>query len=343
MRAVIQHGIRDVRLGQWPRPSLRPGEVLVRVRSVTICASDIHVFAEGNVGGVSWDEPFVPGHEAAGVVEDSNGTELAAGTPVVLDPAAPCRACDMCAEGLFHLCRNLKFLDLPPVHGAMRELVAWPANRAFPVPESVDLVEAPLIEPLCIAVHALELVSNADGATVLVAGCGAIGLFTARLAKIHGAATVIATDLIPERLAAARELGADATVNISETDPVEVALARTGGRGVDIAFEAAGPPAALEQCLAAVRPAAQVVVIGIPSEDEYCVRASGLRRRELTLRFVRRQNENYAEAIGLVRDGRVRLSPILTHTFPMERAQEAFELAERKGEGAIRVAIVPQA
>jgi L-iditol 2-dehydrogenase len=341
MRAVIQHGIRDVRLGEWPRPSPASGDVLIRVRSVTICASDIHVFAEGNVGGVSWDEPFVPGHEAAGVVEDPNGTHLPAGTRVVLDPAAACRACDMCAQGLFHLCRNLEFLDLPPVHGAMRELVAWPADRAFPVPESVNLVEAPLIEPLCIAVHALELVPKADGATVLVAGCGAIGLFTVQLAKIRGAATVIATDLIPERLAAAQELGADATVNVSEADPAQAAVAHTGGRGVDIAFEAAGPAAALEQCLDAVRPAGQVVVIGIPSEDEYRMRASELRRRELTLRFVRRQNENYPEAIGLVRDGRVRLSPILTHTFPMERAQEAFELAERKGEGAIRVAVVP--
>lgn len=341
MRAVIQHGIRDVRVGEWPRPSVQPGEVLIRVRSVTICASDIHVFAEGNVGGVSWDEPFVPGHEAAGTVEDSNGTRLAAGTPVVLDPAAACRACDMCADGLFHLCRNLRFLDLPPVHGAMRELVAWPADRAFPVPEGIDLVEAPLIEPLCIAVHALELASRPGGAVVLVAGCGAIGLFTIRLAKVHGAARVLATDLIPERLAAAQDMGADATVDISQADPVEAALQQTGGRGVDVAFEVAGPPEALQQCLGAVRPAGEVVVIGIPSEDEYCLRASELRRRELTLRFVRRQNENYREAIELVRDGRVNLSSVLTHRFPMEKAQEAFELAERKGEGAIRVAVVP--
>jgi L-iditol 2-dehydrogenase len=315
--------------------------VLIRVRSVTICASDVHVFAEGNVGGVSWDEPFVPGHEASGIVEDSNGTDLPIGTPVVLDPAASCGACDMCERGLYHLCRNLRFLDLPPVHGAMRELVAWPADRTFAIPNAVELVEAPLIEPLCIGVHALELASRPEGAAVLVAGCGAIGLFTLQLAKVRGAATVIATDLIPERLAVARDIGADVTIDVSEADPVEAVAEQTGGRGVDIAFESAGPPEALEQCLGAVRPAGEVIVIGIPSEDEYRVRASELRRRELTLRFVRRQNENYAEAIGLVRDGRVRLGPLLTHRFPMERAQEAFELAERKGEGAIRIAVLP--
>jgi L-iditol 2-dehydrogenase len=340
MQAVIQHGIRDVRLGEWPEPSPGPGEVLVRVRAVTICASDIHVFAEGNIGGVSWDAPFVPGHEAAGAVEDSNGTHLAAGAQVVLDPASPCRGCDMCKDGLYHLCRNLAFLDLPPVHGAMRELVAWPADRIFLVPESVDLVEAPLIEPLCIAVHALELASRVEGSTVLVAGCGAIGLFTMQMAKIRGAARVIATDLIPERLTIARKLGADMTVNVSEADPAQTLVEETGGRGVDIAFEAAGPPEALQQCLDAVHPAGEVVVIGIPSDDEYRLRASDLRRRELSLRFVRRQNENYPEAIDLVAQGRIDLGPLLTHRFSAEKAQEAFELAERKGEGAIRVAVL---
>jgi L-iditol 2-dehydrogenase len=314
---------------------------LVRVRSVTICASDLHVYSEGNVGGVSWDHPFVPGHEAAGVVADANGTALAEGTPVVLDPAAACHQCDMCAAGLYHLCRNVRFLDLPPVQGAMRELVAWPANRAFALPESVDLVQAPLIEPLCVAVHALELASHPRGAEVLIAGCGAVGLFTLQVAKVGGAARVIVTDPVPERLAAARELGADLAVEVGREAPAAEVLAVTDGRGVDIAFEAAGPEEALKQCIEAVRPAGEVIVIGIPSEDEYRLAPSGLRRREMTLKFVRRQNENYPEAIELVRQGRVRLDRVLTHRFPIERAREAFELAERKGDGAIRVAVLP--
>ena len=341
MRAVVQSGIHHVRLEEWAAPVPTPGEVLIRIRSVTICASDIRIFAEGNVGGVSWDGPFVPGHEAAGVIEDSNGTELKEGTAVVLDPAMPCRSCDMCAAGLLHLCRDLRFLDLPPVHGAMRELVAWPADSTFPLPESLDVVAAPLLEPLCVAVHAVELASGVENATVLVAGCGAIGLCTLQMARIRGAATVFATDPIPERLAAAREMGADEVIEVGRQDPVHEIARATGGRGVDIAFEAAGPSEALQQCLDVARPAGQVVVIGIPPEDEYRVPASLLRRRELTLRFVRRQNKNFPEAISLVQEGRVRLRPLLTNRFPMERAQEAFELAEGKGEGAIRVAVTP--
>ncbi len=340
MRAVVQYGVRDIRLEERPEPTPRPGEVLVRTRAVTICASDIHMFAEGNVGGVSWEGPFVPGHEAAGVVEDPNGTDLAAGTLVVLDPAVACHDCDMCGDGLFHLCRNLKFCDLPPVDGAMRDLIVWPAERVFAVPQSVAGVEAPLIEPLCIGVHALELISGAAGAVVAVVGCGAIGLFTLQMARLRGAAKVFATDPIGERLEVARELGADETIQVGVGDPVTEVLRATEGRGVDVVFEAAGPPEALEQCLGMVRPAGEVVVIGIPSADEYRMQASSLRRRELTLRFVRRQNENYPEAIELVRRGAIRLGPVLTHRFPVERAQEAFELAERKLEGAVRVAVV---
>jgi L-iditol 2-dehydrogenase len=341
MKAVVQSAVHRVGVEEWPAPVPAPGEVLVRIRSVTICASDIHMFAEGNVGGVSWDGPFVPCHEAAGVVEDSNGTELKKGTPVVLDPAAPCRCCDMCREGLFHLCRDTKFLDLPPVHGGMRELVAWPADSTFPAPENLDVVEAPLLEPLTVGIHAVELASRLEKATVLIAGCGAIGLCTLQMAKVRGAARVFASDLIPERLAAARELGADGVIEVGRQDPVEEIMKATAGRGVDIAFEAAGPQEAVRQCLDAVRPAGEVVFIGVPSEDEYRLKSSELRRKELTFRFVRRQNENFREAIALVNEGRVRLSPLLTHRFPMERAQEAFELAERRGEGAIRVAVTP--
>ncbi len=331
MRALLQHAINDLRLADLPRPKPGPGEVLLRIRSVTICASDLHLYTEGNVGGVSWDRPFVPGHEAAGEVVDPNGSSFAVGTPVVIDPAIPCRACDQCAAHRFHLCRELRFCDLPPTDGAMQEYLAWPANQVFALPETVDLVAAPLLEPLCVAVHATELAPDLTGATVLVAGCGAIGLFTIQMARVRGARTILASDLLPERLALARQLGADTVVRVGTDAPPA---------DVDVAFEAAGPPEAVQQCLDAVRPGGTVVVIGIPSEDRYLLRPSQLRRHELTLRFCRRQNENYPEAISLVREGKVRLDPILTHRFPVERAQEAFALAERKAEGALRVAVM---
>jgi L-iditol 2-dehydrogenase len=341
MRAVLQYGVHDIRLGEMAPPIPGPGEALIRVRAVTICGSDLHAYAEGSISGVSWDEPFVPGHEVAGEVVDSNGTGLAEGTPVVLDPAASCFRCYYCTSGRYHLCRNQRFLDMPPAHGAMRELLAWPANRMFAVPAQLDLTMAPLLEPLAVGVHTVERAARVEGATVLVVGCGGIGLCVVQVARARGARQVIAVDLVAERLAVARKLGADVTIDASRASAAAEALEASGGHGVDTAFEAAGPQEALDACLAATRSAGEVVVVGIPSEDAYHLSSAHLRRREMTLRFVRRQNENFPEAIRLVTDGRVRLEPMLTHRFPIERAREAFELAERKGDGAIRVAVLP--
>ncbi len=341
MRAVFQYGIRDVRLGEMDPPIPAPGEALIRVRSVTICGSDLHAYAEGSISGVSWAEPFVPGHEVAGEVVDSNGTGLAVGSHVVLDPAASCFHCYYCDSGLYHLCRNQRFLDMPPVHGAMRELLAWPANRMFVVPPSIDIVLAPLLEPLAVGVHAVELARRVEGATLLVVGCGGIGLCILQVARARGARRIIAADLVPERLAVAKELGADVTIDAGRSSAAAEALEASGGHGADLAFEAAGPQAALDLCLAATRSASEVIVAGIPAEDEYRFSSADLRRREMRLQFVRRQNENFPEAIRLVEAGLVKLEPMLTHRFALDQAKQAFEVAEQKRDDAIRVAVLP--
>ncbi len=338
MRAVLQHGIGDVRVAEVPPPSPGPGEVLLRIHAVTICASDIHLYAEGNVGGEGWQRPFVPGHEAAGVVADSNGSGLAVGTPVVFDPAIPCRACDRCARGDFHLCRDILFCDMPPTDGAMRDFLAWPAVQCFPIPEPLDLTRAPLLEPLCVGAHATLLARNLEGATVAIFGCGAVGLCTLQMARVRGAKTIFAVDPIPERRAVALALGADDTLPGGE-EAVAALTAFTGDAGVDVAFEAAGPPEAMQQCLDVVRPAGEVVVIGIPAEEIYPIRPAQVRRNELTLHFCRRQNENYPEVISLVREGKVQLAPMLTHRFPVAQAAEAFRFAQARTDGAIRVAV----
>lgn len=339
MRAVLQHGIRDLRVADLPQPKPGPGEVLLRTHAVTVCGSDIHTWAEGSIGGVKWDRPFVPGHEVAATVEDPNGSTFLAGASVTVDPSAPCQACDMCAMGNYHLCRQVRFLDLPPVDGAMRELFAWPVAQVFALPETLDLAEAALIEPLTVAVHAMDLAAGLQGAVAAVVGCGAVGLLILQMARLRGAKTIFAADLVPERLAVARGLGADAVFRAGDSDLAAEILRATDGRGVDTAFEAAGPGEALRECIGMARPAGQVIVIGVPSEEEYTLSAPPLRRHELTLRFVRRQNGNFPEAISLVREGRICLGPLLTHRFPAERAREAFDLAERRGDGAVRVAV----
>jgi len=341
MRGVRVHGIRDVRIEHLPEPKLRPGEVLLRVPLVTLCASDMHVYLRGEIGGVSWDQPFVPGHECAGIVLDSNGTDLVAGTRVAIDPAIPCGNCDMCSETMFHLCRHLEFMAMPPRHGSMCEKIAMPRRCLFPVPDDMDLGDIALLEPLAVAVHAVELARMKPGATVALLGCGGIGLCILMVARAKGAGPIMATDLVPERLAVAKDLGADATFLAAEESPVEKILERTGGRGVDVVFEAAGAQETPQQAVEVCRPGGSVVLVGIPAEDRLEIRLSEARRKELLLINVRRQNENYPEAISLIVSGQVNVKPILTHRLPLQQISRAYELMDTRAEGSIRVAVEP--
>jgi L-iditol 2-dehydrogenase len=337
MKVALLHGLRDLRISEEPAPTPAPGECLVEVKAVTICGSDLHVFAEGNVGGVSWDGPFSPGHEFAGLCYGA--ANFPDGTPVVADPAISCEKCDMCQRGWQHLCRNLVFAGLPPVQGALRQFIAWPEHLLFPVPEWLDISVAPLIEPLAVAVHALELAPPPPDGKIAILGSGGVGLCILLTARAAGVQHILMTDILPERLALAEKLGAEVTVLADHDNPVTVAKEWTEGLGCDVIYEAAGAPDTPAQALDMVRPKGTVAIAGIPVEDAMTVRASAGRRYEITLAWVRRQNHNYPAAISLVEHHQIDLSPLLTHRFPLEKANDAFELAVKKADNSLRVAI----
>jgi len=337
MRSVQLHGIRDVRIHGEDKPSPRPGECLVEVKAVTICGSDLHIYAEGNVGGVGWDRPFIPCHEFAGICH--GGQHIPEGAKVVADPALPCQRCDMCLRGWRHLCRNLVFCGLPPCEGALREFIAWPEHALFPCPDFLSFGEMALVESLAVAVHAVELAPPPPGGRVAILGCGGIGLSVLQVARAAGASELLATDLVPERLDIAHRLGADVAVLADKEDPIAVAEDWSHGDGVDVVYEAAGAPDTPAQAVEMARPKGTVALLGIPVEDVMTVRASRARRHELTIVWVRRQNHNYPKAIALVEKGLVSLKPLLTHCFPAEQADAAFALAETRKEGAVRVGI----
>jgi len=339
MKAARVHGIRDVRIEEVPEPFPAPGEVLLRVPLVTICASDLHVYLRGQIGGVGWDRPFIPGHEFAGVVLDPNGTDLPKGTRVAVDPAISCGKCDMCLSGHGNVCRNLQFCAMPPLDGAMRERIAWRRDAVFPVPDSVDMDEIPLLELLAIAVHSVELADMPPGATVAVLGCGGMGLCILQAALAKGAARALASDLVPERVEIAKSLGADLAILAAPENPVPALLKATGGHGADVVFEAAGAVETPQQAIEICKPAGKVVLVGIPEEDRLPIRLSDARRNEIALINVRRQNENYAEAVSLAASGKVKLKPLLTHRFALEHVARAYEIMETRADGSIRIGI----
>jgi L-iditol 2-dehydrogenase len=337
MRVARLHGIRDIRIEEAARPTPRSGECLVEVKAVTICGSDIHMYAEGSIGGLVVEKPFIPGHEFTGICR--GGKNIPEGAMVVADPALSCEECDMCLRGWQHLCRKLLFAATPPMEGALCEYVCWPEAALFQAPVFLSFAEAALLEPLAVAVHAIELAPPPSDGYVAILGGGGIGLCVLQAVRAAGAKKILVTDLVPERLELALKLGADIAILADNDNPVAKAAEWTHGKGVDVIYETAGAVDTPAQAVEMARPKGSVALLGIPKEDVMSVSASAGRRRELSIVWVRRQNHNYPEAIRLVEEGLVALPPLLTHSFPLERAAEAFALAESKKDGALRVAI----
>jgi L-iditol 2-dehydrogenase len=332
MRVARLHGTGDLRLADEPAPEPRAGEVLVRVTAVGICGSDLHWYDESGIGEAVLSRPLVLGHEAAGVI--ASGPRV--GARVAIDPNLPCDACETCARGLGHLCARVRFLGHSDTDGAMRELIAWPEDRLVPVPDAIDDVAAAMLEPLGVAIHALRLADLRPGGTIAITGAGPIGQLLVRLAFAAGASAVVVTDRLPHRVEAARGAGAIAEL-VDGGAERERLLAALGGRPADTAIEIAGADDAIATAAVLVRPGGTVVVAGIPVGNDSVVPASVLRRKGTDLRFSRRMNRVYPEAIALVASGRIRPADVVTGVFPLAEAGAAFATAVRREGGKVVV------
>jgi L-iditol 2-dehydrogenase len=316
MRVARLYGVGDVRLSDEPAPTAGPGETLVRVSAVGICGSDLHWYGQGGIGDARLERPLVAGHEFAGVTAD--------GRRVAVDPAVPCNQCDLCLAGHPNLCRHLRFAGHGADDGGLRDEVAWPDRCLVPLPDSLSPAAGALLEPLGVALHAVDLGHVRAGHSVGVFGCGPIGLLVLQVARAAGATGLFVTEPLPHRLDAARGFGAQKW---------------TAGREVDVAFECAGANGAVDDAIAAARPGGRVVLVGIPDDDRTSFSASVARRKGLTLALSRRMKHTYPRAIRLVESGRVDLRSIVTHHFPLEQAATAFAVAQRR-EG-LKVIVVP--
>lgn len=319
MRVARLHGREDLRLHDEDKPRPGAGEVLVRVGAVGVCGSDIHWFAEGGIGDVRVARPFVLGHEFGGVTED--------GRRVAVDPAIPCEACPSCLAGHANLCPSVRFAGDGAYDGGLGEWIAWPQRCLVPLPDPLTEADGAMLEPLGIAIHALDLAHLRLGARIGVFGCGPIGLLLVQLARLAGA-RVFATDLAgrPHRLEAARALGAEV---FAADDGREGGAIRdaAGSGGLDVALETAGEQAAVDAAVEAVRPGARVVLVGIPVEARTSFVAGSARRKGLTLVLARRMGDVYARAVQLVASGRVDVRSLVTHRFPLAEIRAAFDVA----------------
>lgn len=327
MRAARLHAPGTICLHAEDEPVAAPGEEIVRVTAVGLCGSDLHWYREGSIGDATLAAPLVLGHEMAGVIEGGPRH----GMRVAVDPAVPCGRCDVCASGWRNLCPTVRFAGHGSVDGGLRELISWPSQLLHPLPREVDGVLGALLEPLGVALHAVDLAHIRLGATVAVVGCGPIGLCVAAAARLAGASQVIAVEPLAHRRHAAMTFGADAAIDPADAMGDEVA---------DVAIDAAGTQAAVDLAVRLVRPGGRVVLAGIPDEDRTTFHASTARRKGLTLALVRRMNEAYPRAIRLARTGRIPLDALTSHRFVLAQTGAAFRVAAARS--GLKVVVEPQ-
>lgn len=335
MKSVRLHATHDLRVHDEPVPTPQHGEVLIKVKSIGVCGSDLHWYNEAGIGDAKLHHPLVLGHEFAGIVADGPRT----GERVAVDPALPCGHCEWCLDGHPNLCPNTRFSGHGKDDGALREYMAWPEHALFTLPDSISDADGAMLEPLGVAIHTVDLAHLKAGASVGVFGCGPIGLLTLQMARVSGATRIVATDMRQHRLDVAAETGATDTFISTGHDHEEskAILAATNKRGLDVVFECAGDQHAVDAAFDAVRIGGKVVLCGIPSEDHTSFIASVARRKGLTIKMVRRMKHVYPRAIDLVARGRVDLRSLVSHHFPLEKSEEAFRIAD--GRQGVKVVI----
>jgi len=322
MKSVRLHAIRNLQLHNEPVSDIREGEKLVRVNAVGICGSDLHWFSEAGIGDAQLKRPLILGHEFAGVTE--------AGERVAVDPAIPCGCCEWCEKGHPNLCANLKFAGHGTQDGALREFISWPQKCLYQLPNSISDADGAMLEPLGVAIHAVDLGKLKAGMTIGVFGCGPIGLLIIQLARLSGAAQIIATDKLIHRVDAAKRFGASQAFRVDDQRELEQMQAMLKEGVVDVAFESAGEQEAIDDAFAAVVPGGKVILVGIPADDTTCFSASNARRKGLTIKLVRRMKHTYPRAIDLVAKGLVDVHSLVPHRFPLDQSMEAFQAAARR-------------
>lgn len=347
MHAQVLHAVGDMRYQTIPRPEPGPGQVLVRVAFCGVCGSDLpRTFSKG-----TYRFPTVIGHEFAGTVAacGSEAPGFAVGDPVVVFPLIWCGQCPACEQGSYAQCLNYDYLGSRR-DGAFAEFVVVPARNLLHVPEDVPLAVAAMTEPAAVALHALRRAGPLLGQTVAIFGAGPIGLMTVQWARLMGASKVLIFDIVPQKLALARELGFDYAFHSRVVDAVGQVEAETGGQGAHVCIEAAGVPTTTLQALAAARRGGRVVLLGNPSADVALPVAliSQILRRELTVfgtwnsDFSATGNDDdWRTVLDALAAGTLDLEALISHHLPLSQAFEALKMMASQTDFYAKVLIHP--
>jgi L-iditol 2-dehydrogenase len=343
MQALLLSEYRKLELVSIEPPALGPQDVLVRVAACGICGSDVHGY-DGSSGRRI--PPIVMGHEAAGTVVEVGAevNSIRVGDRVTFDSTISCGKCESCRQGHMNLCGNRRVFgvscDEYRQHGAYAEFVAVPQNVLYPLPPELPFEHAALIEPVSVALHAVDLLKIKPGERAVVVGSGMIGLLVIQALRAAGCRDVTAVDIDSGRLQLARELGATHTIDSKKTDAVAAVLELTDGRGADVAAEVVGNTAALSTAVRSVARGGRVVLVGnISPEVELPLQI--VVARELTILGSCASAGEYPRAIELVANGSIRVAPLISALAPLSEGPQWFERLYAREPGLMKVVLQP--
>ncbi|MCS7025037.1 MAG: alcohol dehydrogenase catalytic domain-containing protein [Bryobacteraceae bacterium] len=339
MRAFALTGkqrIEEQFLADPPPPG--PGEVLVRVKAVGICGSDMHWYNEGGIGPLQAVYPQVLGHEPAGeVIAVGKGVRhRKEGDRVSIEPSLTCGHCEYCLQGQHNNCLHCVFLGSPAAWGFFREFALIPEHNTDLVPDNLTWTQATLIEPLAVIVHALELVTIRLGDTVAILGAGPIGMLCAAMAKLAGASEVFICDKLPHRLALAQKMGATHAVAVHHM--YELVMDHTQGRGVDLAIDCAAAAETINLSLQLTRPSGVFLLIGIPSEPTLAVDLFPAMNKEIKWQMLKRSNHKGSAAAKLLAQNRIP-DALITHVLPFDQTPRGFQMLAHYSDNVGKVVI----
>jgi len=337
-KALFIHGAGDIRISDYSPQDPADNEVMVHVKAVGLCGSDLHYYKDGGIGTAQIRTAFIPGHEFSAIAaEDIPDKNIEKGELVAVDPACPCHACEWCQRGYHNLCPKVKFIGAPPFNGAMTSALPVPTSALIKLPDGISAEQGAMLEPLGVCIHAIDLAKPRLIESIAVLGCGGIGLGIIQLLQKSGCHQIIAIDPQKHRAEKALSLGA----NVSGTSMSTVNEA-TDSRGCDLVIEATNSPNGMSDAVMSAAIGGRVVLVGIPDGDTYnSFSAAQARRRGLDIRFSRRMGDVYDRAIALVQQSKVDVDSLITHRFLVEDAEQAFKLQADEAQGLIKSMILP--
>jgi L-idonate 5-dehydrogenase len=330
MKAIVIHAAKDLRIEEHEAERPQAGQVQVRLAVGGICGSDLHYYNHGGIGTtIRLREPMVLGHEVSGHISavGAGVTGLEVGQLVAVSPSRPCHACKFCRAAMYNHCLNMRFygsaMPFPHIQGAFREVLVADAAQCVPA-GGLSAGEAAMAEPLAVCLHATRRAGPLLGKSVLVTGCGPIGVLCILAARRAGADLVVATDLSAFTLAMARQAGADRVINMATESAVLAEFGADKG-SFDVLFECSGAAAALNAAIPVMRPGGTIIQLGLGGDMTLPVQA--MTAKELTLRGSFRFHEEFATGVSLMQKGLIDVKPLITHEFSVDQAALAFQTA----------------